>query len=52
MRIVNIGLMSHPLNWLTLAVWLIGLAVIAHVIGVLPGNVLVMGASAPQQSRT
>lgn len=38
--IVNTRIMSHPMNWVTLAVWLIAIAVLAHIINVLPDNIL------------
>jgi len=29
-RIINIGLLAHPLNWLTVLVWLMAIAFIVH----------------------
>jgi hypothetical protein len=30
MNIINVGLIAHPLNWITLAVWLFFLGAIVH----------------------
>ena len=40
MRFLNLDIVAHPLNWLTLAVWLVIFAVLAHSLRVLPDNVL------------
>lgn len=45
---INLPIVTAPLNWVTLAVWLIAIAVIGHCIGVLPSNVLDLHPKGPQ----
>jgi len=30
MRVINLSLLAHPLNWLTLLIWLSAIALLVH----------------------
>jgi hypothetical protein len=32
-RFINVGLLANPLNWVTLAVWLVALSILAYGLG-------------------